>query len=151
MRRVPLLLASLVAACADPIASLDAQTTVNNASVRARINFTTLTPSVDQSNRVTLAFTNPEGDSMTFGLTPSGTLSQGNYDIDGTTNTFASTFGITESGATFAVSVTSTFGFINLTSVGIDASGILTSLSGEYHVNFVTGGAGVGAINCCSE
>ena len=154
--RTVLFLGSLVAlGCQNPVAQLVAQIspvddTLGTQSVFAEVNFTDFLqaapPGGAQSGLLRLNFTNPEGDSMDFILTPvSGTFPVGRYSLDGNMNTFSSVF--TAGGSKRTVQAdTISDNFLNIQSITM-TGGLVQSISGDFAMNFDIGGSGEGTIN----
>jgi hypothetical protein len=119
--------------------------------VSARANYTSFAQPPgpggnDGKLRATLS--NPDDYSMTIVLSPvSGAFPVSSYTIDGSTNLLEATFPITTANGTDMVTATAVSGFINLNAINIDATtGVIQSMSAEFHVNFQGSGTAIGTI-----
>ena len=152
---LPVLVLTLSCSQIVPLATLDASITprddlTGGSSLRAFINFTSFNqppgPSGNDS-RLRLRFSNVDGAEMTFVLSPTaGGFSPGDYQIDGSANTFDASFTAMAGGMQTPFNLSSRQGFIKILSAALDSSGALLHFTGEFHVNFEGGGAGVGSI-----
>ena len=84
---------------------------------------------------------------MTITMSPTDSdFAPSDYTVDGSENTFASSFTIVSEGQAQVIQVTSTFGFIALESIDRTSGGDVLSMSASFTVNFEGGGAGSGTI-----
>jgi hypothetical protein len=138
-----------LAACASPVALLDATFDAGGETVRARVKFTAWTqppaPSGDGDANLRLRFQNSEGDSLDFVLAPvSGTFPTGSYAIDGSANKFEAS--VTVGVQPEPVSLTSSDGLLEFTVLTM-SEGLVRAMAGQFQVNLDGGGLAVGQFN----
>lgn len=141
----------LFGCAAKALAQLDASITVDGLGIRATVRFTDFSPNLE-GEKLRLSFSNPEGDTMDFLLSPvNGSFPVQSYSLDGSTNTFNASIKVVSELQPITVNLTTTTGFINLNQVNTTSDGFLESVTGDFRMNFETGGAGQGSFNTASN
>lgn len=140
------LLLTLSCAKKPTLATLRASVNSNGASSVVNVLFNTYTATF-VSNTALVTFSDGGGNSMTLTLRGSSDdLSTESYTVDGVQNVLEAELVITTNLEPQVVSVKGTSGFINVTSANVSGATV-TGFSGDFNVNFDSGGSGFGTYN----
>lgn len=128
------------------LATIRAAITDGSTSAVVNVFFTQYT-AVFSNDTLQVVFSDGSGNTMSLGLRGSGgDLPTTSYDVDGSQNSLEAELVVTSNLEPQVISVNANGGFINVNSIDISGTAV-TGFSGDFNVNFETGGSGQGTYN----